>query len=142
MAKRGKTHDQDPDRVHREILDYLDEHPPPSEKTPSTPPAARPKKPAPRSKKPVPRPELMLRRLRYDDALGRLETFLRFHFEAGTPEVRVVHGKGLRSGDEGPVLRDAVRDYCDRHPRWVRSYREAPPKEGGQGALIIRLRSP
>jgi DNA-nicking Smr family endonuclease len=84
----------------------------------------------------------MLRRLRYEVALDRLEKFLRHHHERGTAEVRIIHGKGLRSGDGGPVLGEAVRKFCDAHPQWVRSTRPAEANEGGEGALIVELRPP
>jgi DNA-nicking Smr family endonuclease len=142
MAKPKKPAGGDAERVHREMLEHLDQNPPPHRKTTAEPKSSASKKPthglAPGA---AARPELMLRRLRYEEALARLETFLRLHFERGTAEVRIIHGKGLRSGEEGPVLRDAVRQFCDQHPHWVRSHHEAPRKEGGDGARIVRLRA-
>jgi len=52
--------------------------------------------------------------------------------------VRVIHGKGLRSGSRGPVLRPHVR-------RWLRQWDEvlafapAPARDGGSGALHVLL---
>jgi DNA-nicking Smr family endonuclease len=53
--------------------------------------------------------------------------------------VRIVHGKGLRSGDRGPVLKTSVN-------RWLRQWNEvlafcsAPRRDGGTGAIYVLIR--
>ncbi len=53
--------------------------------------------------------------------------------------VRVIHGKGLRSGARGPVLKLSVN-------RWLRQWDDvlafvsAPARDGGTGALYVLLR--
>ena len=53
--------------------------------------------------------------------------------------VRIVHGKGLRSGDRGPVLKTSVN-------RWLRQWNEvlafcsAPRRDGGTGAVYVLVR--
>jgi len=37
------------------------------------------------------------------------------------------------------VLGPIVRDWCDEHPALVLSWREAPPKWGGAGAIVVTL---
>lgn len=143
MADRRRDRDPDPEEIHRRMLEHLEAHPPPhrpAEKSPERRPSSRTDPPT-RPSDPPPRPRLMLRRLRVEEALRRLEAFLRFHVERGTPEVVVVVGRGQRSGETGPVLGPAVRDHCRKHPKWVRDLRVAPPSEGGEGALILVLPS-
>jgi len=52
--------------------------------------------------------------------------------------VRIVHGKGLRSGERGPVLKASVN-------RWLRQWNEvlafcsAPRRDGGTGAIYVLI---
>ena len=75
-------------------------------------------------------------------AHGALRGFLRTAQHDGASLVLVVTGKGLRSSDDGGVLRRAV-------PHWLREpdmrlvvlgFEEASHPHGGTGALYIRLR--
>ena len=52
--------------------------------------------------------------------------------------VRVVHGKGLRSGPRGPVLKHAVNVWLRRVDR-VLAFASAPRRDGGTGALYVLL---
>lgn len=52
--------------------------------------------------------------------------------EAGFPEVRLVHGRGIG------VQREIVRAVLAAHPG-VRSFADAPPEGGGWGATVVRL---
>jgi DNA-nicking Smr family endonuclease len=52
--------------------------------------------------------------------------------------VRIVHGKGLRSGHRGPVLKAAVNRWLRRHAA-VRAFCSARPPDGGTGALYVLL---
>ncbi|MCC5867107.1 MAG: Smr/MutS family protein [Gammaproteobacteria bacterium] len=53
--------------------------------------------------------------------------------------VRIVHGKGMRSGPRGPVLKQEVN-------RWLRQwdsvlgFASTPPRDGGTGAVYVLLR--
>lgn len=53
--------------------------------------------------------------------------------------VRVIHGKGLRSGPRGPVLKASVNAWLRR---WqdVLAFCSAPPRDGGTGAIYVLLR--
>ena len=53
--------------------------------------------------------------------------------------VRVIHGKGLRSGPDGPVLKIAVSHWL-RHFDAVAAYASARPADGGSGAVYVLLR--
>jgi DNA-nicking Smr family endonuclease len=50
--------------------------------------------------------------------------------------VRVIHGKGLRSGPGGPVLKHVVSDWLARIDA-VAGFASAPPAEGGTGAVLV-----
>jgi DNA-nicking Smr family endonuclease len=52
--------------------------------------------------------------------------------------VRVVHGKGLRSGPRGPVLKHAVNLWLRRIDR-VLAFASAPRQNGGTGAVYVLL---
>ncbi len=53
--------------------------------------------------------------------------------------IRVIHGKGLRSGAGGPVLKLAVSDWL-AHLEDVQAFTSARPVDGGTGALYVLLR--
>jgi DNA-nicking Smr family endonuclease len=84
----------------------------------------------------------MLRRLRVDLALDRLVHFLTLHHQRRTAEVLVIVGKGRSSPGGEPVLGPAVRELCRRRNDLVLEVRQAPPEDGGDGAIVVRLRPP
>ena len=53
--------------------------------------------------------------------------------------VRIVHGKGLRSGPAGPVLKTRLNRWL---PQWDRvvAFTSAPGRDGGTGAVYVLLR--
>ena len=52
--------------------------------------------------------------------------------------VRIIHGKGLRSGHKGPVLKGAVSSVLRRIGAVV-AYVSARPVDGGTGAVYVLL---
>jgi len=52
--------------------------------------------------------------------------------------VRIIHGKGLRSGHRGPVLKSAVSGVLRRTGAVV-AYVSARPVDGGTGAVYVLL---
>lgn len=86
------------------------------------------------------REEVDLHGLRRDEARTYLRDFIRFSHKNGLRCVRVVHGKGLGSGPDGPVLKHGVNN-------WLRSWDEvlafcsAPPNDGGTGAIYVLLKA-
>jgi DNA-nicking Smr family endonuclease len=54
----------------------------------------------------------------------------------------VIHGRGLNSGDDGPVLKAAVIEALSvgALSRNVLAFVSAPPSAGGTGALLVLLR--
>jgi DNA-nicking Smr family endonuclease len=60
----------------------------------------------------------------------------------GITELLVIHGYGLHSGpSESGVLKKLVRDSLEfRFAANVRDFGPALPREGGEGATVVRLR--
>ncbi|MFO7653616.1 MAG: Smr/MutS family protein [Candidatus Krumholzibacteriia bacterium] len=85
-------------------------------------------------------PAIHLRQLTRDEALQRLGHQLGGYRARGIREVLVVHGRGHNSPGGVPVLGPAVREWCGAHPDLVGSWREAPPRWGGPGAIVVVLR--
>lgn len=85
-------------------------------------------------------PEISLRRLRAEDALNQLAAQVRVHARRGRREVLVVHGRGHGSPGGVPVLKQLVRDWCQRNPDLVKAWRPAPREWGGEGATVILLK--
>lgn len=99
-------------------------------------------------------PETILRRLRRGlyridaeidlhgctvaQAQGRLGSFLREARVQRLHCVRVIHGKGLRSGNRGPVLKNSVNAYLRRTDA-VLAFVSARPVSGGTGATLVLL---
>ncbi len=77
-----------------------------------------------------------------EEAKRAVEDFLRRSRNAGKRCVLVVHGRGLHSKDQLPVLKDAVRTWLStaRFARHVLAFVTARPPDGGAGALYVLLR--
>ena len=83
-------------------------------------------------------PQLDLHGLTVDEARAALGAFLHEVQRGGRRCVRIVHGKGLRSGDSGPVLK-ALVDRMLRLRSDVLAFASAPAPEGGSGAVLVLL---
>jgi len=53
--------------------------------------------------------------------------------------VRIIHGKGLSSKNNEPVLKQLVRNWLIQRPD-VLAFVPAQPAEGGSGAVIVLLK--
>ncbi len=84
--------------------------------------------------------ELDLHGLSQAEARDRLAEFIAFHRDAGHRCVRVIHGKGYRSGARGPILKIAVNSWLRRHAD-VMAFTRARPIDGGTGAVYVLLRA-
>ena len=73
-------------------------------------------------------------------AREQLADFLALSHDAGRRCVRIIHGKGLRSGARGPVLKAAVDAWLRRHAS-VLAFTSAKAIDGGTGAVYVLLRS-
>lgn len=77
-----------------------------------------------------------------EEAKGAVERFLRASRNAGKRCVLVVHGRGLHSKDQLPVLKEALRTWLStaRFARHVLAFATARPVDGGAGAVYVLLR--
>ena len=65
-----------------------------------------------------------------EDLRYLINDYLDAAYEAGFPDVRIIHGKGIGA------QRDIVRSLASRHPH-VAAITPAPEEAGGWGATII-----
>jgi DNA-nicking Smr family endonuclease len=72
-------------------------------------------------------------------ARDQLAEFLTYSRDAGRRCVRIVHGKGYRSGARGAVLKTAVDLWLRRHVD-VMAFTSARAIDGGTGAVYVLLR--
>jgi DNA-nicking Smr family endonuclease len=83
--------------------------------------------------------ELDLHGLSQAGARDQLADFIAASRQAGLRCVRIVHGKGYRSGARGPVLKISVNTWLKRHAD-VLAFTSARPIDGGTGAVYVLLR--
>jgi DNA-nicking Smr family endonuclease len=84
--------------------------------------------------------ELDLHGLTQTAARERLADFLARSRDGGCRCVRIIHGKGYRSGVRGPVLKTAVNLWLRRHTD-VMAFVSARAIDGGAGAMYVLLRA-
>ena len=82
--------------------------------------------------------EIDLHGLTVDQAAVQLHEFLRAARARELRCVRVIHGKGLRSGTRGPVLKNTVNALLRRADP-VLAFASARPVAGGTGATLVLL---
>lgn len=85
--------------------------------------------------------ELDLHGLTAEQARRELRQFLAAALDRDVRVVRIVHGKGLRSGQRGPVLRALVNDMLRRLSA-VLAFASAREVDGGTGACLVLLQRP
>jgi DNA-nicking Smr family endonuclease len=106
-------------------------------------PPRPPARPVRRARRPGGEPdaELDLHGATEATALRRLQDFLLAARRQRLREVLVITGRGLNSGERGPVLRGAVTEWLETSGALhVREILPAPPRHGGAGALWLVLR--
>ncbi len=54
--------------------------------------------------------------------------------------IKIIHGKGLRSGPAGPQLKRLTARLLSRDDR-IAAFASAPPHDGGTGAVYVLLRA-
>jgi DNA-nicking Smr family endonuclease len=76
------------------------------------------------------------------EARAELDAFLGRSRQQGKRCVLVVHGRGLHSKDQVPVLKEAVKRWMatDRFARHVLAFATARPHDGGAGAVYVLLK--
>lgn len=70
-----------------------------------------------------------------------LREFLAEALRQGARVVRIIHGKGLRSGHRGPVLKLVASHYLSRLDA-VLAFASAREVDGGSGAILVLLDAP
>lgn len=83
--------------------------------------------------------EIDLHGLNTPEAKRQLLHFLHNSVEEGGRCVHIVHGKGYRSLDNMPVIKNELNRWLRQH-KDVQAFCSASPKEGGTGALLVLLR--
>lgn len=83
--------------------------------------------------------EIDLHQMTSTVARSAIKQFLDENARHGRLCVKIIHGKGLRSRSEGPVLKRLV-DSMLRHRGDVLAFASAKPAEGGSGATIVLMR--
>ncbi|NNC23340.1 DNA mismatch repair protein MutS [Salinisphaera sp. USBA-960] len=83
--------------------------------------------------------ELDLHGMVVDVARQAFAEFLHEATSAGYGCVRIVHGKGNRSGHGGPVLKTRVAGWLRQRDE-VLAFASTPPNDGGTGAVYVLLR--
>jgi DNA-nicking Smr family endonuclease len=73
-----------------------------------------------------------------NEAKRQLLHFLQSCVEKGCRCVHIVHGKGYRSADNHPVLKNNINLWLRQHQD-VQAFCSAPPKDGGTGAVFVLL---
>lgn len=69
-----------------------------------------------------------------------LAQFMQSALAANARCVRIIHGKGHRSSNQGPVLKPLVSQWLRKRDE-VLAFCSARPVDGGSGALYVLLRS-
>jgi DNA-nicking Smr family endonuclease len=78
--------------------------------------------------------------MRAEPARGRLRRFIEDAFHCGRRTVLIVCGRGLHSGPLGPVLLEVAIEVLAADRCHVLAFTSAPPRQGGEGALLVLLR--
>jgi DNA-nicking Smr family endonuclease len=82
--------------------------------------------------------EIDLHGLTANEAQQQLHSFLQSCIKENCLCVHVVHGKGYRSSEHYPILKNKVNLWLRQHPH-VQAFCSAAPKDGGAGALYVLL---
>ncbi len=83
--------------------------------------------------------EIDLHGMTSDEAYDSLKDFIGLSRAKGCRCIRVIHGKGHRSGHRGPVLKRQVAVWLRRFDD-VLACCPARPMDGGDGAAVVLLR--
>lgn len=73
-----------------------------------------------------------------DQARHQVFEFLSICLKRELRCVRIIHGKGYRSSDNSPLLKNRINAWLRQHPN-VLAFSSCQPKDGGRGAVYILL---
>ena len=82
--------------------------------------------------------EIDLHGLNSNEARRQLLNFLHACVVDGCRCVHIIHGKGYRSPDNHPILKNNLNLWLRQH-KDVQAFCSAPPKDGGAGAVFVLL---
>lgn len=82
--------------------------------------------------------ELDLHQMNVPAATQSIRSFIEDARRAGFGCIKIIHGKGLRSGPDGPQLKRLTAGLLARHSR-VCAFASARPNDGGTGAVYVLL---
>lgn len=82
--------------------------------------------------------EIDLHGLTSNAAKQQLLHFIHDCVDTGCRCIHIVHGKGYRSADNHPVLKNNINLWLRQH-KDVQAFCSAPPKDGGTGAVFVLL---
>jgi DNA-nicking Smr family endonuclease len=74
-----------------------------------------------------------------EEAKRELLHFLHFSVTSGYRCVHIIHGKGYRSSDTHPVLKNHLNRWLRQH-KDVQAFCSASPRQGGTGAVYVLLK--
>ena len=84
--------------------------------------------------------ELDLHGKTQEEAIRMVENFVLRAKHKRLRAVLIITGRGLNSGEQGPVLRNAVQSWLEHNGKpTVRRFAWAPPRLGGDGAIWVEL---
>ena len=83
--------------------------------------------------------ELDLHGLHAEAAKKRLQEFLMTNSRTGRRCVLIIHGKGYRSADSLPILKNHLNRWLRQHAL-VQAFCSAPNRHGGAGAVFVLLK--
>lgn len=76
-----------------------------------------------------------------EEAIHKVQNFILTSSRYGFRVVLIITGKGLNSGEEGPVVRNSVWSWLkNNRGRSIHQFQEAPAHLGGSGAILIFLK--
>ncbi len=74
------------------------------------------------------------------DAIAKLDALLGKHKNASDVKICIIHGAGIHSKENEPVLKKVVNQYLKNNP-FVRYFRPGRNNEGGCGVTIAFLKA-
>ena len=83
--------------------------------------------------------EIDMHGLKFHEAIRVLNESINHIIETKTVCVLFIHGKGLGSINQTPIIKPLVKQFLSCHPR-ILAYTPAPKKLGGEGATLALIR--
>lgn len=74
-----------------------------------------------------------------DQAIVATDQFLKRCYQNGYKNVCIIHGKGLYSSDNKPIIKNLLNSYLRQHPL-VLAFHSTKNKHGGTGALYVIIK--